>query len=569
LGGQSALLRDLGAGCHYADGVSLTITDHAVAADHPFELELELPLGAGVGLWTPDARGHRTLPPDWANRTTTSLVQSAPVVVLHDAAGVALWGLACSEVVGEIRISGGVSEEHKSVRLALHAAPEDHDRVLRVAITDAPTPLADAVGELSTWLGEVNQITALPLPRAATEPVFSTWYTYTQDVNHDNVFAEGRMAAELGCRSLFVDDGWQVGGHGRGYGRCGEWIPDTDKFPDLRATVEELRRLEVDTVLWVAPLLLGMDSPVVEQLGRFALRGDERNRMWILDPRQAPVREFVAATCARIATDYGVAGLKIDFLNNAMVYAGDVVENPGEGFIADVGEAMRVMLGQVRSRLADGGLAEPIIEFRQPYVSPAITAYGNCIRVGDCPADAVVNRQGSLDLRLFVRDVAVHADPLMWARDGGASAVAQQFQSTFFSVPQVSMPLATLDDEQRAALAHQLRLWRDWREVSLFGRLSVQGSELGYTQARAVRDRRAVVAVWRPELVDLTDLDVDEVLVLNGSAVDGVLLRDADDWEPTDCWAPDGARTESGEPTPSFGAVVLRPRPGRASRQRP
>ncbi|CAI9410949.1 glycoside hydrolase family 36 protein [Aestuariimicrobium sp. T2.26MG-19.2B] len=547
----------------------VTITDHAVAAHDSFDLELEFPLGAGVGLWTPEARGHRTLPPDWANRTTTSLVQSAPVVVLHDAEGIALWGLACSEVVGEISISGGVSEEHKSVRLSLHAAAESGDRVVRVATTDAPAPLGEVVGELSAWLGEVNQITALPLPRAATEPVFSTWYTYTQDVNHDNVVAEGRMAAELGCRSLFVDDGWQVGGHGRGYGRCGEWIPDTDKFPDLRATVDELRGLEVDTVLWIAPLLLGMDSPMVSQLGQYAPKGDERNRMWILDPRHAPVREFVASTCARIVTDYGVAGLKIDFLNNAMVYAGEVVDNPGEGFVADVGEAMRMMLGQVRSRLAEAGLAEPIIEFRQPYVSPAITAYGNCIRVGDCPADAVVNRQGSLDLRLFVREVAVHADPLMWARDGGAVAVAQQFQSTFFSVPQVSMPLATLDDEQRKTLAHQLRLWRDWREVALFGRLSVQGSELGYTHARAVHDRRAVVAVWRPELVNLTDLDVDEVLVLNGSTVDGLLLRDVDDWEPVSCWGPSGVPTESDAPAPAFGTVVLRPRPGRASRQRP
>ena len=30
-------------------------------------------------------------------------------------------------------------------------------------------------------------------------------------------------------------------------------------------------------------------------------------------------------------------------------------------------------------------------------MSPAITAYGNCLRVGDCPADAWMNRAASID----------------------------------------------------------------------------------------------------------------------------------------------------------------------------
>ncbi|MGJ6979507.1 glycoside hydrolase family 36 protein [Aestuariimicrobium soli] len=532
---------------------------HTLEPGQPFEFEVELPLGAGVGFWTPDSRGHRTLPPDWAHRTTTSLVQSAPVVVLHDAAGTALWGIACSEVVGQVQVRGGVSEEHKSVRLWFSVAPSQQARSLTIGRVDAPAPLADTVAELAAWLGQANQVASMARPATATEPVFSTWYTYTQDVNHDNVLAEGRLAAELGCGSLFIDDGWQVGGHGRGYAMCGEWTPDTAKFPDLRATVDDLRALGLETVIWVAPLLLGMDSPLVETMGRFAPEANERNRMWILDPRHPQVRQFVADTCARIVTDFGVAGLKIDFLNDAMVYA----DTPSTGDIDDVGEAMRQMLAQVRQGLTDASLPDPVIEFRQPYVSPAITAFGNCIRVGDCPADAVVNRQGSLDLRLFLapaderQGAVVHADPLMWARDGGAVAVAQQFQSTFFSVPQVSMPLASLDTVQRSAVAHHLELWRAWRDVALFGRPQVQGSELGYTQASATLDRRSVVAVWRPELVDLGTLAADEVLVLNGSPRDGVQLVGGEQWRVTAVTDASGAARPVADPIPAYGSAVL------------
>lgn len=539
--------------------MSIVPTDHVIQPGQPFEVEFDLPLGAGVGLWTPDSRGHRTLPPDWAQRTTTSLVQSAPVVVLHDAAGTALWGIACSEIVGQVTVRGGVSEEHKSVRLWFSVAASPSQRTLTIGRIDRPAALASTIAELADWLDRTQQVSPMPRPAAATEPVFSTWYTYTQDVNHDNVLAEGRLAAELGCGTMFIDDGWQVGGHGRGYAMCGQWTPDTDKFPDLRTTVDDLRALGLDTVIWVAPLLLGMDSPLVETMGRFAPEGNERDRMWTLDPRHREVRDFVADTCARIVADFGVAGLKIDFLNNAMAYAG----TPSTGDVDDVGEAMRQMLAQVRWRLAEVGLPAPIMEFRQPYVSPAITAFGNCIRVGDCPADAVVNRQGSLDLRLFLSSATadtgavVHADPLMWARDGGAVAVAQQFQSTFFSVPQVSMPLASLDEEQRASVAHHLALWRAWRDVALFGGLRVEGSELGYTQAVASLGGRAVAAVFRPELLDLTGVDAQSLLVLNASPRAGVHLVGSDDWRVESVTTASGAEADPSAPVPAYGAVVF------------
>ena len=72
-----------------------------------------------------------------------------------------------------------------------------------------------------------------------------------------------------------------------------------------------------------------------------------------------------------------------------MVYRG----TPSGGDIDDVGEAMRALLALIRDRLDEAGHGDAAVEFRQPYVSPAIGAYGQILRASDCPADAVVNRR--------------------------------------------------------------------------------------------------------------------------------------------------------------------------------
>ena len=49
------------------------------------------------------------------------------------------------------------------------------------------------------------------------------------------------------------------------------------------------------------------------------------------------------AVCTRLMVDYALDGLKIDFLNNVMSYAG----TPSTGDIADVGDAMTLVLREI------------------------------------------------------------------------------------------------------------------------------------------------------------------------------------------------------------------------------
>ena len=495
-----------------------------VEAGAALELRVEVELGAAIGYWHPEAGEYRTLPPDWAARTSTSLVCGAPVGCLYDAAGESLFSWALDELVDELEIRYGVSEEHKTFALELRARALPTERRLRLMTSTSRALVAEAIGTLAAWLTEGLETPALPVPAVARRPVYSTWYTFTQDLDQAGVEAEIALGTRLGLGSVFVDDGWQRLAFGRGYSGCGDWVPDTDKFPDLAGFSATVQEHGAGVVLWIAPLLLGPDSAVFSSLQECAPQWVDHLRCYVLDPRHRQVREHLAATCVRLVVDYDLAGLKIDFLDDAMVYRG----TPSTGDLDDVGQAMQALLALIRAELAAVGRSDLAIEFRQPYVSPAIAAYGQILRAADCPGDAVVNRRRTVDSRLLAVGQVVHGDMLMWGPTGGAEAVAQQLYGCWFSVPQISMKLAELSTEQTEALAGLLDLWQQLAPVTLDGSLSVQGTERCYDLVEASRPDlgRRVVGRYVPAVVGLDD--AGEVTVLNATSADSVVVRLAD-----------------------------------------
>lgn len=492
-----------------------------VEAGVALDLRLEVDLGAAIGYWHPEAGEYRTLPPDWAARTSTSLVCGAPVGCLYDAAGESLFAWALNELVDELEIRYGVSEEHKTFAIELHARPHATERRLNLLTGTTRRPLAELTSTLATWLTGQIETSPLPVSDVARRPVYSTWYTFTQELDQASVEAEIALGVQLGLGSVFVDDGWQRLAFGRGYGGCGDWLPDTDKFPDLSGFSASVQEHGAGVVLWIAPLLLGPDSEVFNTLSAYAPHWVDHLRCYVLDPRHRQVREHLAATCVRLVVDYDLAGLKIDFLDDAMVYRG----TDSTGDLDDVGHAMQALLQLIRAELAAAGREELAIEFRQPYVSPAIAAYGQILRAADCPGDAVVNRRRTIDSRLLSVGQVVHGDMLMWGPTGGAEAVAQQLYGCWFSVPQISMRLADLLAEQTDALTGLLELWQQLAPVTLDGSLSVQGIERCYDLVQADRADlgQRVIGRYVPTVVDLDA--GGEVTILNAVSAKTVVVR--------------------------------------------
>ena len=477
------------------------------------QIVLEAPLGNAAAYWHPCFDPGDSLPADWKGRERFSAVRSAPIGVLCDANGQSSFAFSFDCLTQEGELEFGASEEAKTfvVRLAITEGLAAARSTVRLAVVAPELAHEQAVRELSVLLHD--GIAGRRASEIALEPVYSSWYAYSQQISHDVIMRNASVASGIGCKSVFLDDGWQKFGDGRWYAGCGDWVPDTAKFPDLRGTVAELSTAGLQTVMWIAPFLVGELSSAYPDLARFATHYSEHLRTWVLDPRHREVREHLVAVCTRLMRDYALDGLKIDFLNDVMNYAG----TPSTGDVADVGDAMTLVLSEIAAAL-EAVRPGSLIEFRQPYISPAVAPFADVIRANDCPADADQNRRSTLNLRLLAISQVVHSDPIMWDPTAPVEAVSRQLLCAFFSVPQISMPLDVLPESHRKRAEELLTEWRSLRDVLLGGELSVGLPNESYPVVTSRLGSTLVVAAYQPRQLDLDLEGVSELVILNSTA---------------------------------------------------
>ncbi|MEF9885389.1 glycoside hydrolase family 36 protein [Streptomyces sp. P9-A4] len=490
------------------DGLRMLRVD---AAGAPVEIRLSLPLGDAAGYWHPQAGWSRTIVADWEGRSTVSLVDGFAAGCLYDHSGATLLTFAATDPVPEVRIRFGVSEEHDTyvVHLRLPASEEPH----RVLFAPRSPSAATALGALRDRFAAGTR--AMPVPEAARLPVYSTWYAFNQQVDAASVEQQAALAADAGCGVLILDDGWQHLGSGRGYAGCGDWTPDTAKFPDFTAHVARVRDTGLRYLAWIAPLLLGPRAECYERWATRAPLAATVPGAYVLDPRLPEVRAHVVDTCVTLVRDHGLDGLKLDFLDQAMVYAGD-----GGG---DIGQALTLLLTELRTAL-EAVRPELLLELRQPYVGPGMVAFGNMLRSVDCPGDAVANRVRTIDTALLAVGGAVHSDPLLWNATAPVEAAARQLVGALHSVPQISVRLDRLPPDHLAALRFWLAQWRRLRPQLLDGTVRPGRPDDLYTLVRSEADGVSVVDVHSERAVPVRPAEFTETVLVNASDADRIVL---------------------------------------------
>ncbi|MER8085037.1 alpha-galactosidase [Streptomyces sp. NPDC094048] len=532
----------------------------------PMLLRLAVPIGDAVGYWHPAAGWDRHLVADWASGwRSVGLIASAPLGCLYDAAGSALLAFASDRVTATTRIRFGVAEATArfGVWLAMDLRPGES---CAVRLQAAGRSFADTMRALTHPLRDGD---ALPTPDAARTPAYSTWYSLHRDVDAARVEAEAARAAEAGCGILLLDDGWQQRAQGPGYSGSGDWTPDPAKFPDFAAHVKTVQGLGLRYVAWIAPLLLGERTLAHEEMKEFAPHAVPRLSCRVLDPRHEEVRRFVTEACVHLVRRYGLDGLKIDFLDFAMLHD----QEEGGRADSDVGVAMRLLLTELRERLRELRGDELLVELRQPYTGPGMVGFGNLLRAEDCPADATANRVRTLDIAATTAG-AVHSDMLMWDPDATAETAARQLHSALYATPQISVPLAGQSAEHRAMTAFWLGFWWDHRDVLTRGEIRAGRPDQLYETVIASAGKRAVITYYAEHRVAPLRLEAfTETALVNSTAaahvaldVDGRAVEvrlDAADA----CGRPAGSSVRTlgpglhSIPVPPSGLCVLRPVP--------
>ena len=156
----------------------------------------------------------------------------------------------------------------------------------------------------------------LPVPEHAYDPVFCSWTAIHHDVSQDWVLRNARLAADLGFGTWLTDDGWFTDKASfADYRFTGDWQPCVAKFPDFAGHVREVQAMGLRYVLWVGPFMVGDESAAAQRHAHLLLQHDERLHYSQLSPWFRETGQVVADLLARLVGDFGLDGLKLDFID--------------------------------------------------------------------------------------------------------------------------------------------------------------------------------------------------------------------------------------------------------------
>jgi alpha-galactosidase len=501
-------------------------------------LSFRHPLTDVHGLWRPDSQPQRifdrTLQPPWESFRTSG-TRGAPVVCAFAQSGENRITFAWSDARNPVTVRANVDEESGELLCSLtlfelRTAPfVEYEATLRL---DArPIAYYEALDAVRAWWDAMPEYKPASVPAAAREPVYSTWYSFHLALSADAVEEQCRRAKELGCGVVIVDDGWQTDTLDRGYSSCGDWRPAAAKFPDMRGHVERVQALGLKYLLWFAVPFVGERSAAWSVFEDKLLAYEPvgwSGRWGVVDPRFPEVRRFLISTLENAASEWGIDGLKLDFIDELQSTERDRF---GEGRDTDsVIDPVEQVLTDVTTRLRKRN-PDVAIEFRQTYTGPLMRSFGNMLRAADCPGDALENRVRTLTLRLLAGETPVHSDMLMWSAGDHVESAALQLLNVLFAVPQISVRLDRLPPEHLEMLRFWLGFWREHRDVLLDGRLRPQHPDLNYPLVLAERGEKLVAAAYGQELVRFEQLPAETYLV-NGTWRDRLVLELA---EPCEC----------------------------------
>lgn len=472
-------------------------------------IEWTMPANNIQGLWSTGSKGLR---PDWGSRVLTSrATTNSPVICLHSYNNDNVLTFALSDALNAIVLHSGVVEETaqiiNKIQLFTDPQPQIKKYTLQILLDKRPVKYWQSLNDVSTWWASFPRYKPATVPLASTLPMYSSWYSFHQNLTADGLLKQCKLAQKLGCKTLLIDDGWQTLDNNRGYKHCGDWQPQ--RLPEMKKLVDDIHQLGMKVGVWYSVPYIGKYSNTYSKLkNQFLFVTKKDSSVGTLDPRFPEVRRYLIDTYKNALINWGIDGFKLDFVDNFILIKSDdwvqslnYSEEATDGRdYASVYEAVDRLMSDVMLELKAIN-PDIMIEFRQSYIGPLMRKYGNMFRAGDCPYNAVQNRRSIVDLRLLSGTTATHADPQMWNIAETPEVAALQLLNTIFAVPQISVKLDEIPLSHYNMLSFWLNFYSKHTDVLLNGNIKPYNPELSYPIIQSVTLAKNVVAVYLPNMI--------------------------------------------------------------------
>ena len=521
-----------------ADGEGIWVATVTLIATQPATPHGELkilwkqPLLRTHGIWHSNIRSNRAITLDDYARLTSRATNQAPVICSFDEHGRNAMTFACADALHTIQSHAfaappGFLECNIFPFRRPMAAATKHEFVFRIDTRELP--YHRVLADVATWWEQQPGYGAAPVPEHARLPMYSTWYSYLQKLNVPSILNQCKLAREIGCESIIVDDGWQTVDEIMGYRHCGDWEPTN--IPDMAGFVNSVHETGLKFLLWYGTPLIGHASKAYAKYKNMMLYDMGWTPCSVFDPRYTEMREYLIAKLETQTRDWKLDGLKLDFVD---LFVPPPAPNqysnasPQGRDFEGVPEAGDYLLTQIMERLRKIR-PDVMIEFRQWYTGPLMRKYGNMLRAADCPDCFTNNRLRILDIRLLAGNTPAHSDMLEWHVDAPVEFAAMQLLHVLFSVPQISVLLDKIPPSHTAMLKFWLSFWRDNRDVLLDGDLEPLMPEFLYPVVRSTTANKRVLAIYKMDTVAHVGANVPrELLIVNATEQPYVTLEIAD-----------------------------------------
>ena len=479
--------------------------------------------------WRPAQGRNKNVVMCWGEADRGEAVKgtiSAPVGIFYDLEGNNTLAAAYSNVLEDVNFKMGIIEEKGEVIVKVGLFPYKNKKrgnykgCLR--LDTRKLSIERVVKEISHWYEKDNK--PMEVPVLAKEAMYSTWYSYHQDLTAEAIEREAYLAKKSGMEAVIVDDGWQTEDTGRGYAYCGDWEVSSKRIPNMAEHVKKVHDMEMKYLLWYSVPFVGKKSIAWDRFKDKMLYERVELEAGVVDPRYKEVREFLVGKYVEAVRDWGVDGLKLDFVDEfhqGKAEGKALLEDDARDYLC-VQEGVEALLEETMTALKEIK-PDVIIEFRQRYIGPFMRKYGNIFRVNDCPMDFITNRMGIADLRMFSGSTAIHSDMIMWDPTDTPEGAALQFASIMFGIPQFSMRMEELAPEHKKVTDFWLKLWRDNRDLLTEGEFSVQSPEYLYPLMSSEDEKNIAIGIYGDRVVELKGNK--DILLLNGRMEKEVHLR--------------------------------------------
>jgi len=485
-----------------------------------------------AGIWTPAFDNDYEIHADWSSQKLDSkLTRNAPAYTLFGHDDVNRYTVAVSDAINPVNLSAKVREEDSQIYNSIEFFSEQYKQTthyeVELRIDARPIAFSRSLADVADWWAKMEQYKPIDVPILATEPMYSTWYSYHQDITHEALLSETKMAAKLGYKAIIVDDGWQTNDSNRGYAYTGDWEPE--RLNNMGKFVADIHKLDMKALLWYSIPFMGEKAKLAEKFQGKYLRHMPSLETYVLDPRFPEVREYLIAHYVKAVRDWKWDGLKLDFIDQFKSDENTVLEAIDGRDFASVYEAVDKLMSDMILELKAVN-PDVMVEFRQRYIGPAMRKYGNMFRATDIPNGAVINRQRIVNLRVLSGETAIHSDMLMWHYDEPVEIAALQLLNILYSVPQLSVRLAELPKKHLEMVTYYTKYWKENKDILLNGTFQPSGIISRYPLISSHKSGKQIVTLYDKLVAEVATKDIKVLDIVNAKKSEDVIVKLDNSW---------------------------------------